>query len=137
MASTTFSKPVDTEVNALNNKIALLNSVQTPTAPTFNPETVASGCVSCVIKDGWAFISSEYLVFKAAGDSQIIIRGCPKPALQANIKYSGENYTQTALINAAGDCAWIVGNGTNIWSHIGSTYDKAHWFSIAYPIANT
>ena len=123
-------------LNALKADIDTLNSkfdiqVINPTMSS----AITKGSVSCVVVAGWAFVSGMSLMFASSGSAQnSVITGLPACALQINGDFAGTNANETAEIRASGDSLWMNSTGSAINVHLGSAYNKYHWFSIAYPV---
>lgn len=104
--------------------------------PTINSTKITSGTVACIVRSGWAFVSGMNIVFASSGNAQAgVITGLPKAAAQANAAFSGSTAADTAAIRASGDCLWMNSQSNSINVHLGTTYNKGHWFSVSYPVA--
>ena len=101
---------------------------------TLDSTRIISGSVTCVKKDGLAFVYFSALRFANAGNNQAgVITGLPKALVQGGGLFTGENAAKNAEICAAGDGFWLPTNSTSMNIHIGSTYGYTHWGNLIYP----
>ena len=125
----TTSQDLSGAVNEINSR----NSNQTISV-TLNSTYVSAGTLSCVIKNGWAYVSGAGIIFNQSGNSITIASGLPKPKYQAVFTMVGSNSSNSGLIASSADLGWIAASSTSMSVHLGSTYSLQHWFSFSYPV---
>lgn len=133
-ASSVTGSDAFSKISTLNSDLAAENWVEI--FPTFNSDTVASGTLKAYRNKHFCCVNMSGVVFKAAGDNQTIVTGLPVAQVMISNVFVGANGSESRLIVAQADCAWISAANTVIQSHIGTTYNKQHWASFVYPITS-
>ena len=113
-------------------ELAIKSTWETVT-PTIDSTKVGSGVVSCVKRDGWAYVQIYSMGFLSSGNLTGVVTGLPQAIVGGDGTFIGTSASASAEISASGDTWYIDSNTGSLNVILGSTYPYGHWTSFMYP----